>query len=212
MEKFNADQTKGRIPVLAFGSNKAPAQLQRKFGAEDVLIPVEKVYLKDFDVVFSAHITSYGAIPAMLQHCPDVTVEIALTWLNEAQLEVMHKSELYAANYSYAQLNDISLTREDQSIMTSAFGYIGERGHYSSSRDDQRATAIKDVYAHNRQWPEKTTADMISHLFQLFGHQGTEEDFILECIKDIGYRRNLTKKISEYENSFAYAYEIISEG
>ena len=52
-------------PVLAVGSNAAPAQLGRKFPAElfpdGVVIPVLRCVLPDFDVVYAPLISSYGS-------------------------------------------------------------------------------------------------------------------------------------------------------
>src|SRR3970040_120238 len=58
----------GRHPVLALGSNQSPHQLIRKF-RDCGLGPITVVRgrLRDFDVVYSAHISRYGAIPETLQ-------------------------------------------------------------------------------------------------------------------------------------------------
>ncbi|MYK59998.1 MAG: hypothetical protein F4027_15885, partial [Rhodospirillaceae bacterium] len=57
--------TDGRHPVLACGSNRSPDQLARKyFDFEAATIPVQRAWLGDFDVVYAAHITGYGAISA----------------------------------------------------------------------------------------------------------------------------------------------------
>ena len=62
----------GRIPVIACGSNRAPEQLARKF--QDwplpLRIPVLCAKLAGFDVVYSAHFTRYGAVPATLHPSP----------------------------------------------------------------------------------------------------------------------------------------------
>ena len=57
-----------RKPVLAYGSNAAPGQLMRKFAKtlKTEMIPVFKVILPGFDVVYSARFSRYGAIPAAL--------------------------------------------------------------------------------------------------------------------------------------------------
>ena len=52
-------------PVLAVGSNAAPAQLERKFPLQmfpdGVVIPVLRCVLPDFDVVYAPLISSYGS-------------------------------------------------------------------------------------------------------------------------------------------------------
>ena len=95
----------GRTPVLAHGSNRAPTQLARKFAGRPGLerdIPVTAGWLEDTDVVYSAHVTSYGAIASTLRHVPGCRERVAVTWLTDAQLLRMHETE--GANYRYGHL------------------------------------------------------------------------------------------------------------
>lgn len=59
-------------PVLAVGSNAAPAQLARKFPADlfpdGVVIPVLRCVLPDFDVVYAPLISSYGSCTGTAEH------------------------------------------------------------------------------------------------------------------------------------------------
>jgi len=102
----------GRIPVLAHGSNRAPAQLARKFEGASVEreIPVTYGWLADHDVVYSAHVTRYGAVASTLRRVAGCRVRVAVTWLTEGQLAVMHASE--GENYPYGQLNAVDLRLE----------------------------------------------------------------------------------------------------
>ena len=91
----------GRLPVLAHGSNRAPAQLLRKFGregqGEEGELPVTPVWLSGYDVVFSAQFALYGALPATLHPSPGTRVRVHVTWLTEAQRAIMDRSEGLAA-------------------------------------------------------------------------------------------------------------------
>ena len=91
----------GRVPVLAIGSNRSPEQLLRKFGDQDFL-PVTCVKLCDYDVVYAAHIASYGSIPAVLARSPGTIVDIAITWFTKSQLQRMHETE--AVSYTHLTL------------------------------------------------------------------------------------------------------------
>src|SRR5918992_1771889 len=86
----------GRVPVIAHGSNRSPEQLRRKFdrfsGAAGE-IPVTLSWLDEYDIVYSAHITTYGSIASTLQHVPGCRARVAITWLNDAQLTRMHETE-----------------------------------------------------------------------------------------------------------------------
>lgn len=103
------DSFQDRTPVIAHGSNRAPEQLARKYtpdpdaalkpgpaqaSASADEIPVTLTKLHDYEVVYSAHMTRYGAVAANLQHAPGAAVEVFITWLNAAQLQRMHDTEL----------------------------------------------------------------------------------------------------------------------
>jgi hypothetical protein len=118
----------GRVPVLAHGSNRSPAQLLRKFGSA-AEIPVSYGWLADYDVVYSAHITQYGAVASTLQHRPGTRVRLAVTWLDEAQLVRMHETE-GPSNYAYGRLVGIELRVDHgpQAEYAEAFVYLGRNG------------------------------------------------------------------------------------
>ncbi len=104
----------GRRPVLAHGSNRAPAQLARKFGhlgEEDGAVPVTRAWLHDYDVVYAAHITRYGAVSSTLQHAPDCAAALAVNWLTEVQLRRMHETE-GVGNYAFGRLAAVEVRLE----------------------------------------------------------------------------------------------------
>ena len=84
-----------RVAVLAYGSNAAPTQLARKFAdLPGTVIPVLRAELADHDVVYSAHFSRYGAIPATLAVSPGTMLETAVAYLTEAQLARLDETEL----------------------------------------------------------------------------------------------------------------------
>lgn len=99
-----------RIPVVAAGSNRAPAQLRRKFDPEDTF-PVSTIRLRDVDTVYSAHFASYGAIPATLAPSPGTVLHTAVLWLTASQLERMNESEALGVNYRLGWARRRSVSR-----------------------------------------------------------------------------------------------------
>ena len=116
----------GRIPVLAIGSNRSPEQLLRKFGDQDFL-PVTCVKLCDYDVVYAAHIASYGAIPAVLARSPGTIVDIAITWLTKLQLQRMHETEAIGINYDYGVADSLKINADYDYKNQNIGGYLGRR-------------------------------------------------------------------------------------
>lgn len=131
LERFDPD---GRTPVLAVGSNRAPAQLARKFAGlgPGMVIPVTGGRLAGFDVVYSSHFSRYGAVPARLWPMPGVTVEIGVSWLTPAQLQRMHETE-GAANYRYAELGGLALDDDVAGRLNSVMAYVGLRPPFAPS-------------------------------------------------------------------------------
>jgi hypothetical protein len=110
------DLSAGRRPVAAIGSNASPGQLTRKFGAArfadptspDGQIPVLRAELDDVDVVYGAHLASYGSLPATLLDAPGATARVFITWLTPPQLARMNETEGLGQAY---QLRRIDRTR-----------------------------------------------------------------------------------------------------
>lgn len=206
---FDPDLTKGRTPVLAVGSNQAPAQLTRKFGLDpDAVIPVQRCALKDFDVVYSAHIAAYGAVPAMLQSAPGATVTLFVNWLSDDQLPVMHATELGAQNYHYGRLDGIDLTLEDGGgMLESVHGYISRRGHVFH---ENNAVALARVPATGRQWAAMTTAEMLAKVHARLASEHPLEAFILRLISDTPYRRACIESLSIDSVAFGRRYHIVA--
>ena len=144
-------EVQGRRPVIAVGSNRAPAQLARKYadwpaGTE---IPVTLAWLADHDVVHSAHFASYGAIPARLAEAAGVTVEVAVIWLTELQLDRMHETE-GKANYRFRRLDGVDLRLDDGRRLDSAYAYAGLRPPLTV---DGGSAALAAISAHGRRLP-----------------------------------------------------------
>ena len=120
----------GRTPVLAHGSNRAPAQLARKFAGRAGLepdIPVTAGWLLDSDVVYSAHITRYGAVASTLWSVRGCRIRIGVTWLTAAQLGRMHETE--GRNYRYGHLaRRFEADSGPQSVFDGLPTYLSDHG------------------------------------------------------------------------------------
>ncbi|MGI9491229.1 MAG: hypothetical protein ACR2QF_02260 [Geminicoccaceae bacterium] len=124
---------RGRIPVVASGSNAAPQRLYAKFGENNGVIPVTRAVLHHFAVVFAGHFTAYGAIPATLVPCPNASTDVWITWLTPPQLDIMNKSEgvvgcrEVAQRYDYIELSGLALHTRQLGPITEAGAYLSRR-------------------------------------------------------------------------------------
>ncbi len=197
---------KGRTPVLAIGSNQSPARLTQKFPADtNHLIPVQRARLKDFDVVYSAHISRYGAVPAMLQHSPGSTVDVAVTWLNQDQLRIMNDSEVQAANYAFAMLEDLEITLDGGDVAFSAHVYVSSRGHLSRGGP----LALTAIRCESRRYRSITTSQALDVIRDLVAPDMSSEAFIVRLVRDDAYRLAVIEEIGAEAEPFAYPYRII---
>ena len=189
---FEPAMRKDRTPVLAIGSNQSPEQLTRKFGDKGE-IPVQRAQLRDFDIYYSAHITGYGSVPAMLQRAPGAQATLSVNWLDERQLDLMHGTELYAAKYEYAVIEDIGLALDCGTDLDFVHLYVGVNGHLMHDGD---AVALSAVPAKGRRPKALTTAEVLEIVRERFSPGDGADEFVLKLVGDPDFRAACTEAIS----------------
>lgn len=119
-----------RLPVIGYGSNRAPVQIARKFGGRpDWAVPVTRARVRDFDVVWSPQFSGYGAVGATLAPSPGTTAEVAVTWLTEEQLGVMHESEgVTRGVYAFGRLAPVAIELDGGTTLHAAHVYRMTQG------------------------------------------------------------------------------------
>lgn len=210
-ERLNGDDApfyrETRTPVLAVGSNQSPEQILRKFqGSSWSPIACEKCSLCDFDTVFSAHITSYGSIAAALHQCPGTTVSLFVNWLDDAQLEAMHPTELGHENYVFAQLQDIKLQIDNGPALSGVYFYRGNAGAYAP---DGTPIPLAEVTALDRQWSAMSQRDVLSHVNCIFAADTSVEHFVLSSIADKSERDRRRTDMERTTQRFEHPHEVI---
>lgn len=182
---FEADEVAGRTAVIAYGSNRAPEQLRRKFPGSETVLPVQRAWLDDHDVVYSAHLTAYGSVPAALRAHPGCRVAVAVTWLDEGQLAVMHETEVGAENYFYEPLDGV-VGLAGGGPVDKVFVYAGTRGHLAL---DGQAIALAEIAAQGRGLSALGQREVLELVRDRLAPETSFEDFIEETIGDRDLRR-----------------------
>lgn len=91
---------RNRTPLLSYGANASPEALGRKLTRlPGVELPVLRSELEGFDVVYSAHVSPYGAVPATLAESPTAVAPVFLLHPTAEQLALLSASE---PNYDLA--------------------------------------------------------------------------------------------------------------
>ncbi|MFZ8951177.1 MAG: hypothetical protein ACO20V_09920 [Alphaproteobacteria bacterium] len=191
-----ADPRAKRTPVLAIGSNRAPVQLRRKFSDFDppCAVLIAKAVLKDFDIVYGAGISSYGAIGgATLTHSPGTEVEAWVTWLDDKQLERMHETEgLSAGVYKLLELQQIDLRFDCGPRWTSVRAYVQSAGSLNIANTP---IALGEIPAKGRKYPSLRQPQMQSLIRDRFAPHQSINDFIAENISNADKRRLRTEAL-----------------
>lgn len=115
----------GRIPLLAYGSNAAPDVLAAKLGPAPEPVPVLRTGLRDFDVVFSAHLSRYGSVPATLRRSPGTEVRAFVAYLTEEQLRLVSATE---PNYELARFDRPSCALDGTAPPAELWAYLSRHG------------------------------------------------------------------------------------
>lgn len=198
--------THGRHGVIASGSNASPDHLAAKFNGLGHLmsetIPVIRGVLHDFDTVYSAHISSYGSIPATLHPAPGAMADVFITWLTDAQLNRMHETESVGVNYDYAQLNAISLVTEAGAGFTQSHAYISKRGCLTK---DGNPVPLAATRTEGRHWQAMNQAEVLDYARTVTApDESCTDRFIRAHIDCATTRAKRTKHLSETAQPFAW--------
>lgn len=191
-----------RTPVIACGSNQSVEQLQRKFGGRlHTPLPVIKAELADHDAVYSAHFARYGSLAATLCKSPGTRLALAVTFLDDPQLQHMHRTEALGTNYAFTTMKDIRLILEDGTRLQRAYSYSSLWGCLTRNRVPLPLAAIPARGRRHRAYDQRA-AQGIARDFLAPGCSLTQ--FMLENIHDPGVRRRRTKRLSAQQATPRY--------
>ena len=148
-----------RIPVLAIGSNRNPAQIIRKFGNENE-IPVTNAILKNCDVIHSSLISYYGAVPATIWPSSGSRVNLSINWLNDLQLKKMHETEAVGKAYDFVVFDDETVILDDyKNSSKTVYGYVAISGGLKF--DDSMPRALSAISNQKRTLKNATQEEAI---------------------------------------------------
>jgi hypothetical protein len=194
----------GRVPVIAVGSNQSPDQLRRKFeGLSGIAIPAERARLHDFDVVYAAHISSYGSVPATLQASPGTAVALFVLWMDEPSLARMHATE---GNYTYDRLTGIRLELESGTTLDQAYAYSAKVGCLNV---EEGCASLAAIPARERVNPAFRQADILARVRDWLAPGMALDAFVDAHIENAELRRTRIAEIGRDALPLAYKREVV---
>jgi hypothetical protein len=165
-----------RAPLLAYGSNASPSVLARKLGRSVDPVPVVRAELPEFDVVYSAHVATYGSVPATLRRSPGTELFPFVAFLTFEQLKLVSETE---PNYELRELRDLSCRLETGEELEEAAAYLSRHGCLLAGG---APIAVREVPARRRALAEMSQRQVLEHLRDLLRPGLPLEQFILECV------------------------------
>lgn len=159
-----------RTPLLSYGANAAPDALARKLAAlPGVALPVMKSELDGFDVVYSAHVSPYGAVPATLLESPGTTAPVFVVHPTEEQRALLAASE---PNYDLVEVNGIAAYRSKHGCLSI----------------DSSPVALAAVRSMGRTLPELDEAAVLEHVRAHLAPGLELGEFVRKCAEQGGVR------------------------
>lgn len=116
----------GRTPLLAYGANAAPEALDRKLVTlPGRPLPVLLAELRGFDVVYSAHVSPYGAVVATLIESPGTSARVHVVYPDADQRALLGATE---PNYELNRLTGLECRVEGVGMLAEVDAFQSRHG------------------------------------------------------------------------------------
>ncbi|HEY6551024.1 MAG TPA: hypothetical protein VIY71_07490 [Solirubrobacterales bacterium] len=167
-----------RVPLLAYGSNAAPGALAHKLALSNDPVLVVPAWLRDFDVVYSAHISPYGAVPAALQRSPGTVARVHVAYMTSEQLVLVSATE---PNYEPTVLSAVECRLDDGKEEAQLSAYISRHGCLLVNGSE---VALSAVQATGRRFTELSEPQVLEYVRALACPAESLETFVLANVTD----------------------------
>jgi len=199
------------VALIAAGSNGAPEQLARKYrdrrDARPVLIAPATV--TGAVSVYSAHITSYGSVPATMHRGPgqeQAQAALPVLLLPAEELGHINATESLGVNYVLAAPHGVSATVETVTI-PQPLAYVSRRGALAL---DGAPVGLPGTGVASLR--EAAQRDMLQRVMEHVGTDEALEDFVLRMIADRDARLAVTRTMAGAGEVWALARDEVVAG
>jgi hypothetical protein len=159
-----------RTPLLSYGANAAPEALARKLASlPDPELPVLRAELEGFDVVYSAHVSPYGAVPATLLESPGATAPVFVLHPTPEQRALLTASE---PNYDLVEVE----------------GIAAYRSKHGPLELDGSPVALAAIRSRGRTLPELDQPEILERVRLHVEPDADLETFVRRCVERGGIR------------------------
>jgi len=177
----------GAVAVLAYGANASPAVLAAKLGpAAAAGVVAAAATLAGHDVVFSAHVSAHGAIPATLHPAPGTEVAVALLALTPSSLARLDATE---PNYRRGLVAGVSCSGRP------ALPVQAYRSRHGALRLGGTPVALVAVPARARGLPALAEAELLERIRAWLEPGADPDAFVLAGAREPGVRAARTRRL-----------------
>jgi hypothetical protein len=166
-----------RIALLAYGSNAAPEVLAGKLATAPDPVPVVRTAVRDFDVVYSAHVSRYGAVPATLLRSPGTEVDAFVVYLTSEQLTLLSATE---PNYELARVESPSCTLANGDAPAELSAYVSLHGCLLL---DGSPIALREIGARGRLLEAMGQRQVLERVRDLVAPDRDLASFVEACVR-----------------------------
>jgi len=168
----------GRTALLAYGANAAPEALDRKLATlPDRPLPVLLAELRGFDVVYSAHVSPYGAVPATLVSSAATRVRVHVAFPDAEQLPLLSATE---PNYGLAPLAGGECAAEGIGALVEPAAFESRHGPLHL---DGRPVALAAVPASGRALRAMSEPEVLETVRARLEPHLTLNQFVAACVE-----------------------------
>jgi hypothetical protein len=165
-----------RTALLSYGANAAPAALARKLASlPGTEMPVLQAQLENFDVVYSAHVSPYGAVPATLLESPGTTAPVFVIYPTAQQRALLTASE---PNYDLVEQRGTCRPQGGADLPALA-AYRSKHGPLSL---DGSPVALAAVRSEGRTLPELDEPAVLEQVRANLAPKASLEEFVCDCV------------------------------
>lgn len=178
-------EVEGRRALLAYGANASPEALTRKLAhLPPRPIAVLRVTLSGWDVVYSAHVTRYGSVPAAVVASPGTAASVHLVFPDDEQLAALAATE--GQNYRLERLADFTAELEIGGGRPAEIdAFLSVHGPLLL---DGSPVALAAIPARDRAFAELTTPQMIDRVRAALHPELSLAEFVLHHVERGGLR------------------------
>jgi hypothetical protein len=160
----------GRAPLLSYGANAAPEALALKLAPlPGQPLPAVRSKLCDFDVVYSAHVSPYGAVPATLLESPGTIAPVFVLHPTAEQRALLTATEL---NYDLVEVS----------------GLAAYRSKHGCLKLDGSPVALAAIRSRDRTLPELDERAVLERVRSALAPELELEQFVHACVERGGIK------------------------